>query len=119
MSMRTRKRYNKTPQRRKIPGVGAETYRGTRTPILIVQSGSLGGMILSVTVDQPVLVTGIPQYPDDNGILPTACDVSGPTTFDLTYPSVPAAPAHIPFEEPAVRNSAGGYVRSLTVDFAP
>lgn len=55
-------------------------------------------------------VTGIPQYADGNGQLPTSVDASTPGEILLHYATAPASPLNIPFEDPAVRSPGGGYV---------
>lgn len=107
--MKIRRRYNKTPSRRRIPGTGAETYRGSRTPIHIV-SIQITPPGYVVIFDQPVILKGIPQYAESGGDLPTAAELTGGVTLALTYPAPPVDPMTVPFEDPGVRNGAGGYV---------
>lgn len=105
-----RKHYNKTPMRRKIPGVGAETYRGTRTPIGIVGADGVAEVV-TVQFDQPVILKGLPGWTDNGSETVIAAVATGPDTIELTFSGSATTPLTIPFEDPGIRNSAGGYVR--------
>jgi hypothetical protein len=66
-----------------------------------------------VVFDQPVILKGVPKF-TVGGNLPTAA-VRGPeNTVTLTFAAAPAAPLVVPFEDPAVRNIAAGYVLAGT-----
>lgn len=110
MSMKTRKRYNKTPARRKIPGVGAETHRTVRTPINIVSCEGTAEVV-TVVFDQPVVLSGLPGWTDNGGETVIAAEMTDATTCEMTFSATAVTPLTIPFEDPGIRNSAGGYVR--------
>ncbi len=107
---RQQRRYNLTPQRRKIPGVGAEATRPRRTPIL-VNSFSHSTITGTVTFNQAVVLSGIPNWPDNSGHLPISAVMASPTVMTVVYDGSIATPVTIPFEDPAIRNNAGGFVR--------
>lgn len=109
-----RRRYNKTPQRRKIPGVGAQTYRGVRTPIGIV-SGDATGDVATVVFDQPVILKGLPGWTDVNGDTVVSAVMTDPVTCEMTFSGAAGTPLTIPFEDPGIRNSVGGYVRPASL----
>ena len=115
---RQQRRYNKNPQRRKIPGVGAENLRGSRTPITI-ESAVRTGNFLDLTFNQPIILKGVPQYENDNdNTLPLSATVSDPanTIVRLVYTGATTGQNFIvPFEDPAIRNNAGGYVTQQTL----
>lgn len=110
MPMKSARRYNKTPSRRKVPGVGAQAIRGTRTPI-IPTFGVVAGSTIPVTFDQPVIVKGLPDFQGDTGVSPLSVVVDSATQITLTYNTAPTDPFTVSFEDPAVRNNAGGYVQ--------
>jgi hypothetical protein len=86
------------------------------TPIK-VESASAALAVLTVTFDQPVSLNGVPQYTTDVvGATAESAVMTSPTTIDITFSaSVAAATAlNIPYEEPAVRNSSGGFVSTST-----
>lgn len=113
-----RRRYNKTPQRRKIPGVGAQTFRGSRTPIGVV-SISEAMSVVTVTFDQPVQLG--PVLPGWTATAGAATVVSvaqfgvAGNVFKVTFSEAPTGEIDIPFEDPGFRNSAGGYVRDSSI----
>lgn len=105
-----RRRYNKTPQRRKIPGVGAQVQRGHRTPINIVScEGTLA--VVTVVFDQPVVLHGLPGWTDNGGETVIAAEMTDAVTCQMTFSATAVTPLTIPFEDPGIRNSVGGYVR--------
>ena len=115
---RQQRRYNKNPQRRKIPGVGAENLRGSRTPITI-DSATRTMSFLDIVFTTPVILKGVPQYIDQTTGLPPDSAIMNSTDnteIRLVYGS--ATTGHdfvVPFEDPAVRNSAAGYVTQQTL----
>jgi hypothetical protein len=73
--------------------------------------------VVTVTFDQPVALTGIPQYTTDVvGATPQSAVLTSPTTVAITFSASVAAATelNIPYEEPAVRNSSGGFVSTST-----
>ena len=105
-----RKHYNKSPMRRKIPGVGAETLRGRRTEILPTLVGIVGNVV-TVTFDQAVIVSMPSGVLDDDGNTPLSFTQPAPNQVAWTFAATPQDTIEFPFEEPSVRNTAGGYVR--------
>lgn len=116
-----RRRYNKTPQRRKIPGVGAQTYRGTRVNCQITSAilESSPGNTVDITFNKPMVFTGIlPGWTAGGGtVLSVAAASDDPTTATVTFSDPLTTPANIliPFEDPSYRDNTGGYLQSGTV----
>lgn len=109
MAITTRKRYPNRVARRKVSGVGAEARLPRRTPITITDL--VPGDSTVVTFDQAVLLSGIPQWPNNAGHVPEAAELTAPDELTLTYPTADTTTTvTVPFEDPAVRNGAGGYV---------
>lgn len=107
---RQKRSYNKTPSRRRVPGVGAQTQLTRRTPIGInsfTHTTDTG----TVTFDQPVILTGLPGWTDAASHTVVSAVMTSPTVMTIVFSGTITTPVSIPFEDPAVRNSAGGYVR--------
>jgi hypothetical protein len=87
----------KRPMQREVPvGIVSVTPSGNDVTILF---------------NQTVNLTGIPQYLKNGTIAPTAANQTAPNTVVLSYPAGPeATDINIPAEDPAIRNSSGGYV---------
>src|SRR5262245_23842232 len=84
-----------------------------KTNPIKVSAVSAATTVLTVTFDQPIALTGVPAYTTDIvGAEPVSATMTGPTTIAITYDSSVAAATelNIPYEEPAVRNSSGGFV---------
>ena len=89
------------------------------TPISIA-SVLPNGNELSLTFDQPVTLTGIPQYTLDAGTAaPTGAVRATASSVTLTYAASvdTAARINVPFEDPAIRNGSGGYVTPQSYAF--
>lgn len=111
------RRYPNTSNRQKVPRVGTAAQRGRRTPITITGiTITGGGTTVDVQFDQKVIVSGIPLYASDSETLPTGWSLTGGTLLQLTYAAA-TTNITVPFEEPHVRNGAGGYV--LPGTFSP
>jgi hypothetical protein len=86
------------------------------TPINIL-GASKAGSVITITFNQPVALKGVPQY-DANvvGVEPLSATMTSPTVMALTYSAAVTAVTllTIPYEEPAVRNSSGGFVANST-----
>jgi hypothetical protein len=106
------RRYNKNPSRRKIPGVGAQTYRGQRTEIQVV-AVTVNSSAALVEFNQPVILKGVPQVARQGGVLPDTASINSTNTIvELQYPGVTTpTDVNFPFEDPGIRNNVGGYVR--------
>lgn len=114
---RPTRRYNKNPARRKVPGVGAENRIGTRSFIVLVTADAgLASPDVLMTFDHAVFYTGIlPGWTVvAGGQTVIAAEQQSPTTVLFTFSADVAAAAllSIPFEDPSIRDSAGGYVRT-------
>ncbi len=82
-----------------------------------VTAASAAGSVLTVTFDQPVILSGVPQYATDvPGAAPTSAVLTSATTLALTFDAAVAAATElkIPYEEPAIRNASGGFVSTST-----
>lgn len=116
--MKIRRRYNKTPSRRKVPGVGADNQLARRTPA-IPTFGILSGGVVPVTFDVPVTFTGdaLNWLADNNATGVVVTEVS-PTSWTISFAGLsPATEVAIPFESPMFRTMAGGYVQPGTYVF--
>ncbi len=93
-----------------------ETNRPQPTVGITIQSvtpGAPGSVDLTIVFDQPVTLKGVPQYTTDvSGAVVQSASMTNPTTLLLTFDLdvSTATQVNIPYEEPAVRNSSGGYV---------
>lgn len=119
MISRPKRRYNKGPSRRKQEsGPGAAAQLTTRTPITPT-FGAKSGSSITMTLNQPVSLTGIPAY-TNGAVTVTAATRPTSNTVALTFNGALTAsiPLTIPFEDPAVRNSLGGYVASGSYTFS-
>ena len=114
------KRYNKNPQRRKVPGVGAENKLASRTPIRISEfDAGVGSPQVDVVFDGPCFYTGIlPGWTATGGLTVISAVQQAPDTIRFTWSAniVATNIVTIPFEDPSIRNSAGGYVRDITFE---
>ena len=81
----------------------------TATPIVVTDIDTTAAKV-TLTFDQAISVSGIPGYFNDLGALPVGASALSATSIELTYPAGPIATVIIPFQDPAVRNSTGGYV---------
>ena len=120
-----KRRYNKNPARRVIPGPGAQNQRTRQTPIEITSAEvtTSPNATIELFFDGPVLFTGIPPVGSFVGLNPAANLVSvheyDPQHYALTYDTPIFASTGnltIAFEDPSFRNAAGGYIRTETVD---
>jgi hypothetical protein len=89
------------------------------TPINMTNAVAAGAVI-TITFDQPVILRGTPRYTTDVAGPPTPDAISAvltsPTTLELTFdaPVAAATVINIPYEEPGIRNSSGGFVSHNT-----
>ena len=86
------------------------------TPLSIV-SASAAGSVLTIGFNQPVALKGVPQYTTDvAGADPVSAAMTDAMTLAITFDAAVAAATEvrIPYEEPAVRNSSGGFVADST-----
>jgi len=109
-AMKTKK--SRSPRLR---GLTATNPQAT-TPIKVT-SANAATTVVTVTFDQVVALTGTPNYTTDVvGADPVSAVQTSPTTIDITFSASVAAATelNIPYEEPAVRNSSGGFVSTST-----
>ena len=103
------KRYPNTSNRNRKPGLGTSNQRGRRTPISITDVTP--GDTTTVTFDQAVILKGVPQWPNNSAHMPLTAVLTAPDVLTLTFPAPDTTTAiTVPFEDPGVRNGAGGYV---------
>ena len=76
-----------------------------------IVSATAASKVVTVTFDQAVVVSRTPAWAID-GQLPSASRLTGPTTLELTYPSVVAIdePMTVAYEPSAVCGLTGGTV---------
>src|SRR5688500_16243459 len=102
---------NRTSRRRNGPNRPAPA-----TPIGIA-SVTKAGSVMTIVFNQPVALKGVPQYTTNlPGVTPLSAALTTPTTLALTFSGAvtTATTVNIPSEEPAVRNSSGGFVSPST-----
>jgi hypothetical protein len=100
-------------------GPGGANRIGTRTP-LVPSIGTPASTSQTITFTQPVVLKGVPAWYDtstptitvDSATRPT------PTTVVLVWNAAPTAALTVPFEDPSIRNMAGGYVASGNFTFS-
>jgi hypothetical protein len=87
------------------------------TASIQVTAASASGSVLSVTFDQPVSLQGVPRYTTSVvGATAMSAIKTGLNTIAITFSATiaTATEVRIPYEEPAVRNSSGGFVSTST-----
>lgn len=73
--------------------------------------------VMTITFDQAVALKGVPKYTTDlAGVTAVSAVLTGPTTLALTFSAAitTATELVIPFEDPAIRNTSGGYANAGT-----
>jgi hypothetical protein len=87
------------------------------SPIQIV-SATKALTVLTITFNQPVALSGVPQYEVVGvvGATPVSAAMTSATVLTVTYSvSIATATAvNIPYEEKAIRNASGGFVATST-----
>jgi hypothetical protein len=105
-------------QKKRANKIGKTTVNNSaKTSPIKVASADAATTVVTVTFDQVVFLKGVPQYTTDvAGADPISAVMTGPTTIAITYSATVAAATalNIPYEEPAVRNSSGGFVSTST-----
>src|SRR5437773_827230 len=108
----TRSNPNRSSRRRNVQ----PTKPQPTTPIGMV-SAVKAGSVLTITFNQPVALKGVPAY-TVTGAAVTALSavMASPTVLTLTFSGAVTAATfvNVPYEEPAVRNSSGGFVSNST-----
>ena len=103
---------NRTTRRRSL---GVTTPQPTAR--IGVASVTVNAAVVTVEFDQVVAVNGVPNYTTDvAGATAESVTQTSPTTIEITFSATVAAATelNIPYEEPAVRNSSGGFVTPST-----
>jgi hypothetical protein len=75
------------------------------------------GLTVAATFDQAVILNGVPAYTTDvAGAHAVSAVLTSPNVVTITFSASVAAATelNIPYEEPAVRNSSGGFVSTST-----
>jgi hypothetical protein len=106
---RTGRRFLTATRRKMQLGPQISTRLTRRTPITVV-SVVISGNDAVFTFDQDVILKGSPGYTSANSKTVTGADKTGIAEVTVHYDSAPTAPFTVPFEDPAVRNAAAGYV---------
>jgi len=106
---RTGKLAIRAMKRRAFLGPSDSNRLTRRTPIAVLNSIWDGNAVV-LTFDQPVVFKGIPAWYDANGLFASGGLIVSPGVVRLVFPSAPQSPLTVPFEDPAIRNSVGGYV---------
>jgi hypothetical protein len=87
------------------------------TAAIAVSSATALGAVLTIGFDQPITLNGVPQYTTDVvGATALSAVMVGAQTIAITFSATvaTATEVRIPYEEPAVRNSSGGFVSTST-----
>ena len=110
-----KRHYNKNPQRRKVPGVGAETMLTRRQPPPIVSTTPVASTCV-VVFAVPVILNGVPRW-SSSAVDADRCHHQREPRHCHTYVHCPASGADIEvlFEDPAIRTNSGGYVPPQTI----
>ncbi len=103
------RRPNATPQSRRT---------GTPSEIRIVASDAVGN-VLTVTFDQPVVLTGVPAW-RSGAMLPVSADLASATVMRLTYPGPAGGSGSVavPFDAKSISSATGGFVPAQTISLA-
>lgn len=116
MALTRKRRYkNLTMRRATRTGPGTANQTPPQTPLQV--SGAVhSASILTVTFSNPAIYSGILPGWTNNAQTVSGVTETSPTVWVLTFTGATAAGATvIPFEDPAFRSFAGGYVQSGTV----
>ena len=84
---------------------------------IAVTGATAVGAVLTITFDQPISLNGTPAYTTDVvGATALSAVMTGTSTVAITFSATvaTASEVRIPYEEPAVRNSSGGFVSTST-----
>ena len=112
-----KKRYANTAARRKtVAGVGAANRLGSRTPLVPTVTDNATTSV-TITFNEQVVIHDVPAYTGGaDSITCTAAEQTSPGEVVLTFNHT-ATGLTVPFEDPAIRNMAGGYVQPGTYTF--
>lgn len=113
MALTQRRRYPNNAARRTQWGPGSLSQGLGRTPITLSTLTFTSATSVTCVFNQPVTLTGVPQYTVTGSRLPTAASQTNATTIVLTFGAGSAITSMVvPFEEPAVRARSGGFVNA-------
>jgi hypothetical protein len=90
------------------------------TPVKIL-SAVKAGSVITITFDQVVSLRGTPLYTTDlAGVIAASATMPTPTTLAVTFSAAitTATEINVPFEDPAVRSTTGGFVATSTFPLA-
>lgn len=90
------------------------------TPI-VIDAASVDGVVLTLTLDQPVSLKGVPQILTNvAGPAPVSAEQTSPCHCEITFDGdiSTATSLIIPHRDPAIRNAVGGYIYSNTFPLA-
>ena len=91
---------------------------GTPSEIRIVSSSAIDD-VLTVTFDQPVVLTGVPAW-RAGAMLPVSAELASATVMRLTYPG-PAGGSggvSVPYDGRSISSATGGFVPAQTITLA-
>jgi len=105
-------RYKNSTNRRRGDGVVA-------TAQITVNAFADGSATTTVDFDQAVFLSGIPAWTDVSTptITVNSATQTGTDQITMIWNAAPTVAVAIPFQDPAIRNAAGGYVRDSTFTF--
>jgi hypothetical protein len=99
-------------------GPGGDNRITMRTPV-VPTIGKPSTSHCTITLDGPVTVTGLPAYHDNASPAHTVSAIhqTAPNVVVLDFTGNCSTTLTIPFEDPCLRNQAGGYVQPGTYTF--
>lgn len=116
---KNQKKRNKDAARRKqATGPGSANQLTQRTPVIMgLSTPTVNAQ--TATFNQPVVVNGTPGFFDTSSptITVSSVDVLSATTVRINWSAAPTAAITVPFEDPAIRGFAGGYIPYGQVTF--
>jgi hypothetical protein len=108
---------NSAPSNARARRAGGDTANRPRpeTPILITAASAVGS-VLTLTFDQPVILSGVPQFTTDMPATPVSATRPATNQVAITYSAGVAGLnlINLAFRDPAIRNASGGYVTCNT-----
>lgn len=116
--MATQKRYPNTAARRKtISGIGAANRLARRIE-LVADDFSASGASVTFNFPMPIVVKGVPLI-SNGSITVNSARALSPTSALVVFNSavVESIGLTVPFEDPAIRNNTGGYMRAGALTF--
>ena len=99
-------------------GAGGSPNHPPATVPILVAGTSVAGSSLTITFDQPVILSGTPAFKTDlSGIKAISAQQTADKTIVLTFdaPILGASLLDVGFRDPAVRNTSGGFVTATNI----